>query len=83
MPMTSPTDDRPLSSRHALVCGASAGIGRASALALAELGANVTALARSRDALEGLMPELEQAGSPRARFVVADHDNRPHLKTAV
>ena len=81
--MTSDIEDRSLSSRHALVCGASAGIGRASALALAGLGAEVTALARSRDALETLMPELERAGSPRARFVVADHDERRHLKTAV
>ncbi|MEM7352617.1 MAG: SDR family oxidoreductase [Acidobacteriota bacterium] len=72
-----------LRSRHALVCGASAGIGRAAALALAGLGAEVTALARSRDALERLMPELERAGSPRARFVVADHDDRPRLKTAI
>ena len=81
--MTSDANDHPLSSRHALVCGASAGIGRAAALALAGLGAKVTALARSRDALETLMPELERAGSPRARFVVADHDDRRHLKTAV
>ncbi len=80
---TSENNDRPLNSRHALVCGASAGIGRAAALALAGLGAEVTALARSRDALETLMPELEQAGSPRARFLVADHDDRKHLKTAV
>ncbi len=83
MTTTSRAEDRPLSSRHALVCGASAGIGRAAALALAGLGADVTALARSRDALEALMPELERAGSPRARFVVADHDERKHLKTAV
>ena len=40
-----------LSGRHALVCGASQGIGRASAIELAELGANVTLLARSSDAL--------------------------------
>ncbi len=83
MQTPSDADDRPLSSRHALVCGASAGIGRAAALALAGLGAEVTALARSRDALETLMPELERAGSPRARFVVADHDDRPQLKTAI
>lgn len=76
-------DSETLRSRHALVCGASAGIGRAAALAIAGLGAEVTALARSRDALERLMPELERAGSPRARFLVADHDDRPRLKTAI
>ncbi len=84
-PGADPPIDPPgaLSSRHALVCGASTGIGRAAALAIAGLGAEVTALARSRNALESLMPELERAGSPRARFVVADHDDRPRLKTAV
>ncbi len=72
-----------LQSRHALVCGASAGIGRAAALAIAGHGAEVTALARSREALEKLMPALERAGSPRARFVVGDHDDRPRLKAAI
>ncbi len=41
-----------LCGRHALVCGASQGIGRASAIELAGLGANVTLLARSADALK-------------------------------
>ena len=36
-----------LTGRHALVCGATQGIGRASAIELAELGADVTLLARS------------------------------------
>jgi 3-oxoacyl-[acyl-carrier protein] reductase len=47
-----------LSGRHALVCGASKGIGRASAVELAELGAKVTLLARSGDALKALAAEL-------------------------
>ena len=41
-----------LEGRHALVCGASQGIGRASAIELAALGARVTLLARSADVLE-------------------------------
>ena len=40
-----------------LVTGASRGIGRAAALALSERGAQVVAMARSRDALEGLEEE--------------------------
>jgi 3-oxoacyl-[acyl-carrier protein] reductase len=47
-----------LTGRHAFVCGASQGIGRASAIELAELGANVTALARSADALKALVEQL-------------------------
>ena len=47
-----------LTGRHALVCGASQGIGRASAIELAELGADVTLLARSGDALQTLADSL-------------------------
>ncbi len=61
-----------LEGKHALVCGASAGIGRATALALAAAGADVTALARSRDRLEALVPELTAAGAAAARFIDVD-----------
>jgi 3-oxoacyl-[acyl-carrier protein] reductase len=47
-----------LSGRHALVCGASKGIGRATAIELAELGAHVTLLARSADALKSALGDL-------------------------
>lgn len=47
-----------LSGRHALVCGASQGIGRATAIELAELGADVTLLARSIDVLKALAESL-------------------------
>lgn len=47
-----------LDGRHALVCGASQGIGRASAIELAQLGASVTVLARRAEALEALVAEL-------------------------
>ena len=52
----------PLAGRTALVTGASRGIGRATALALASAGARVALLARSADALETLASEIaEQA----------------------
>jgi 3-oxoacyl-[acyl-carrier protein] reductase len=47
-----------LSGRHALVRGASGGIGRATAVELAELGASVTVLARSADALQTVVESL-------------------------
>ncbi|WP_329740968.1 SDR family oxidoreductase [Dyella sp. A6] len=47
-----------LSGHHALVCGASQGIGRASAIELAELGASVTLLARSAESLQALAAAL-------------------------
>jgi 3-oxoacyl-[acyl-carrier protein] reductase len=53
-----------LADRHALVCGASEGIGRASAIALAELGASVTLLARRQVKLQELADQLPR---PNAR----------------
>lgn len=47
-----------LEGRHALVCGASQGIGRATAIELARLGARVSLLARSADTLEAVAQAL-------------------------
>lgn len=72
-----------LAGRHALVCGASTGIGRATALHLAAAGAEVTALARSADRLETLLGELAAAGAPHARILVADLDDREALGRSI
>lgn len=75
--------DLDLSGRHALVCGASAGIGRAAAMAIAELGADVTVLARSADQLNGLRPILKNAGAGQTHALVADLERRDELKAKV
>ena len=54
--------DKPLSNRIAVVTGASRGIGRAAALALAEAGAHIVALARTQGALESLDDEIRAKG---------------------
>jgi len=81
--MTPPLPSTRLDGFHALVCGASAGIGRAAALALAGAGAELTVLARSGDKLAALLPELEAAGAPAARALIADLDDRPRLAQLV
>lgn len=73
---------RPLDGRVALVCGASRGIGRACALALAASGAHVIALARSADALDAVVGEIAAAGGS-AEALVADLDQRAGLAEAV
>ena len=45
-------DDRPLAGRHAVITGASRGIGAATAEALANLGVRVTLMARDKEALD-------------------------------
>jgi NAD(P)-dependent dehydrogenase (short-subunit alcohol dehydrogenase family) len=52
-----------LAGRHALVTGASRGIGRAIALALAEQGASLTLVARSPDDLDAVTAEARQLGA--------------------
>ena len=73
----------PLGGRSALVCGASSGIGRATALALATQGARVTVLARRLKALETLLPELEAIGAHGAIALQADLDDRSSLAKVI
>ncbi len=78
-----PAIDLSLSGRHALVCGASAGIGRAAALSLGALGARVTALARRGERLELLLRELRRRGAPEPAALIADLDDREALRRSV
>lgn len=60
------TDDLPLQARVALVTGASAGIGRATALRLAADGASVIVTARRAERLQALVAEIEDNGGTAA-----------------
>lgn len=56
--------DLGIKGKLALVVGASRGIGRAAAVALAAAGCEVVAVARNGDALRGLQEQLEAMGAP-------------------
>lgn len=58
----------PLVGRHVIITGASSGIGRASAVAVAERGACVFALARNGEALDDLVAEIRAAGGQAYAF---------------
>ena len=66
-----------LSGKHALVCGGSQGIGRAAAMELAQLGASVTLLARSREALETALAALPKIHAAQSHACIAV-DMRDH-----
>jgi NAD(P)-dependent dehydrogenase (short-subunit alcohol dehydrogenase family) len=61
----------PLEGKLVAVTGASRGLGRAMALALSEAGAEVVGLARTVDALDGMVAEVAAAGG-RAHAVACD-----------
>jgi NAD(P)-dependent dehydrogenase (short-subunit alcohol dehydrogenase family) len=65
----------PLEDRIAVVTGATRGIGRASAYALAMAGAHVIAVGRTQGALEELDDEIRSAGRPAATLVPLDLTN--------
>lgn len=65
-----------LQGKNALVCGSSKGIGKAIAIELANLGANVTLLARSKDLLEAALSELPHAFDGQDHdYLMADYDH--------
>jgi NAD(P)-dependent dehydrogenase (short-subunit alcohol dehydrogenase family) len=66
---------RPLAGRIALVTGASRGIGRAAALALAAAGAHIVAAARTQGALEELDDVIRAETGERATLVPMDLAN--------
>ncbi len=64
------------------ITGASSGIGRATALLLAENGAFVTLGARREDALKGVADEIVRNGG-RASYIVTDVRNRHDLEALI
>jgi len=74
----------PLAGRRALVCGASEGIGRASAIALAARGASVCVLSRRLDALEAVRDALPRIHADQYHVaLVADLSDAAGLRERV
>lgn len=72
-----------LNGKSALVCGSTQGIGKASAIELAQLGASVTLVARNEDKLKACLMELPKNNSQTHNYLVADFENPERLKERV
>ncbi len=71
-----------LSGKNALVCGSTAGIGKAIAIELAEMGANVYLMARNEEKLKSTLGQLSTANGQLHHYVQADFSNVESVKTA-
>ena len=69
-----------LKGKNALVCGSSKGIGKATAIELAALGANVTLVARSATIMSDLVHELDSSLGQHHDFLQADFSDSDDLR---
>lgn len=75
--------DLNLSGRRAVVCGSTQGIGRAIAIQLAELGAEIVLLARNPERLESVVRELATDHEQNHEMIVADFSDHNQVKQAI
>lgn len=72
-----------LSGKRALVCGSTKGIGKASAMVLANMGASITLLARNETALMDLLEQLPESAAATHHYLVADFSDLNQLQEAL
>jgi 3-oxoacyl-[acyl-carrier protein] reductase len=72
-----------LENKNALVCGSTAGIGKASAIELAALGATITLVARNEEKLKTVLELLPTKKNQQHDYVVADFSNPTQLQEKI
>lgn len=72
-----------LTNKNALVCGSSQGIGKACAVELASLGANVTLFSRNKESLTAVMAELDTSKGQSHSVLVADFSQPEQVKNTI
>ena len=69
-----------LKNKNAIVCGSTQGIGEASAIELAKLGANITLIARNKSKLQDVLCSLDTSQAQKHNFLVVDFNDSVSLK---
>lgn len=72
-----------LKNKNALVCGSSRGIGKAAAIEIAKLGANVTLVARSPEKLSEVKSQLDISQGQQHDYLVVDFADSNDLKKRI
>jgi 3-oxoacyl-[acyl-carrier protein] reductase len=72
-----------LTNKNAIVCGSTQGLGRASAIELALLGANVTLVARNEATLKETLKSLDSSKGQQHSYFVADFSKPEEVKAGI
>ncbi len=75
--------DLNLKGKIALVCGSTQGIGKASAIELAQLGATIVLIARDEEKLKSTLKELSISSNQKHNYIVADFNFPERLKIEI
>ena len=68
--------------KNILITGATSGIGKESALALAKKGANITFIARDKYKAENLLNDINKISQGQNSFIIADLSSQKDIKMA-
>ncbi len=72
-----------LKNKNAFVAGSSKGIGKATAIELASLGANITLAARNESKLKQVLEELDTSQGQQHQFLIIDFEDQQGLQQKV
>jgi len=72
-----------LQHKNALVCGSTQGIGKATAIELANLGANVVLTARNEEKLKNVLAALDTSQGQQHNYIVADFQDPAGLREKI
>ncbi len=72
-----------LTGKTAFVCGSTQGIGKATAIELALLGANITFVARNEEKLKAVLDELPRKKGQKHRYLLIDFSKTNQIKSRI